>query len=138
MGLDGKTYAKTGRNENVIRKIEAPTVLRAAGDPPKEIQEFVGRVNTGTEEVSVARMVSPPGWSEPGQTPAFNEYTVVLKGTLVMETKEGSVRIDAGQSVIVEAGTWVRYATPEGAEYFAVCLPAFSPQHVHRDRAEKH
>ena len=117
----------------MIRKIEAPTVLRAAGDPPKQIQEFFGRVNSGTQEVSVARMVSPPGWSEPGQTPAFNEYTVVLKGTLVLQSAEGEVHVEAGQAVIVEAGTWVRYATPGGAEYFAVCVPAFSPQHVHRD-----
>jgi len=117
----------------MIRKIEAPTVLRAAGDPPKEIHEYIGRVNTGTDEVSVARMVSPPGWSEPGQTPAFNEYTVVLKGALVLHSKEGETRVEAGQAVLVEAGTWVRYATPEGAEYLAVCVPAFSPQSVRRD-----
>lgn len=117
----------------MIRKIETPTVIRAAGDPPKQIQEFVGRVNSGTEVVSVARMISPPGWSEPGQTPAFNEYTIVLKGRLVLQSNEGEVRVEAGQAVIVEAGTWVRYATPDGAEYVAVCVPAFSPHHVHRD-----
>lgn len=117
----------------MIRKIDRPTVIQAAGKPPKEIQEFFGRVNSGTAEVSVARMVSPPGWSEPGQTPAFNEYTVVLKGALCLRTETDEIRVEAGQAVMVEAGTRVRYATPEGAEYLAVCVPAFSPQTVRRD-----
>lgn len=115
--------------------IEKPTQIEAAGTPPKSIEEFVGRVNSGTNEVSIARMKSPCGWLEPGQTPEFDEYTVVLKGCLHVETKEGTIQAQAGQAVITKAGEWVRYSTPgaEGAEYVAVCLPAFSPDTVHRD-----
>ena len=118
------------------RIIVAPTVIPAAGEPPKIIEEFVGRVNSETANVSIARMTSPGGWSEPGQTPEFAEYTVVLQGELQVETRETVHRVTAGQAVIVAAGEWVRYSTPKlgGAEYFAVCLPAFSPQTVHRDR----
>ena len=113
--------------------IEKPTVIEAAGNKPKRIEEFVGRVNTGTGGVSVARMVSPAGWVEPGQTPEFDEYTVVLKGALRVETRESVLEVRAGQATITRAGEWVRYGTPEGAEYLAVCLPAFSPETVHRD-----
>lgn len=114
--------------------IESPTRVNAHGEPPKVIEEFVGRVNTGADEASVARMVSPPGWSEPGQTPQFNEYTVVLKGRLRVESREGVIEVTAGQAVVAHAGEWVRYSTPdEGAEYVAVCVPAFSPDTVNRD-----
>ena len=113
--------------------IETPTIVTAAGNKPKRIEEFVGRVNTGTDAVSVARMVSPAGWVEPGQAPEFDEYTVVLKGWLRVETRESAIDVRAGQAVVARAGEWVRYSTPEGAEYVAVCLPAFSPQTVHRD-----
>lgn len=113
--------------------ITSPTIIHAAGEPPKRIEEYIGRVNTGTAAASVARMVSPAGWSEPGQTPEFEEYTVVLRGELHVETREGILRVPAGQAIITHAGEWVRYFTPEGAEYIAVCLPAFSPGTVHRD-----
>ena len=113
--------------------IEKPTVIVAAGNLPKRIEEFVGRVNSGTEGVSVARMVSPAGWVEPGQTPEFDEYTVVLKGALRVETRDGAIDVAAGQAVVTKAGEWVRYSTPGGAEYVAVCLPAFAPGTVHRD-----
>jgi quercetin dioxygenase-like cupin family protein len=117
----------------MARLIDRPTVIEAAGNKPKRIEEFVGRVNSGTAAVSVARMVSPAGWREPGQTPEFDEYSVVLAGVLEVETKQGTLAVRAGQAVIVPAGEWVRYATPDGAEYVAVCLPAFSPATVHRD-----
>ena len=115
--------------------IANPTVVQAAGNKPKVIEEFVGRVNSRTDAVSVARMKSPPGWVEPGQTPEFDEFTVVLKGTLHIASKKGTLDVRAGQAVIVYRGEWVQYSTPEpeGAEYIAVCLPAFSPQTVHRD-----
>lgn len=114
--------------------VSTPSVIEAAGNKPKRIEEFVGRVNTETPAASVARMKSPPGWVEPGQTPEFDEYTLVLKGTLRVESKDGTVEVGAGQAVIAHAGEWVRYSTPEeGAEYVAVCLPAFSPDIVHRD-----
>lgn len=116
------------------RLIEKPTVIAAAGSPPKEIQEFIGRVNSGTSEVSVARMISAPGWKEPGQTPQFNEYTVVLKGALQVNLRDRQIVVRAGQAITVPAGEWVQYETPEGAEYVAVCVPAFSPGTVHRDR----
>lgn len=118
-----------------MKYIEKPTVMQAAGTPPKEIHEFIGRVNSGTTEVSIARMCSPQGWSEPAQTPAFNEYTVVLKGALLVTLNGRDVVVKAGQAIVVEAGESVRYSTPEpgGAEYMAVCVPAFSPQTVHRD-----
>lgn len=115
--------------------ISHPTRIEAAGLPPKIIDEYVGHVNTGTAVVSIARMLSPQGWSEPGQTPEFDEYTVVLKGTLQVETRDGILQVSAGQGIIVHAGEWIRYSSPgpEGAEYIAVCLPAFSPAMVHRD-----
>jgi mannose-6-phosphate isomerase-like protein (cupin superfamily) len=118
-----------------MRLIQKPAVIRAAGSPPKQIEEFIGRVNSRTSEVSVAKMTSPTGWSEPGQTPQFNEYTVVLKGTLRVKLKDKEMDVTVGQAIIVEAGEWVQYSTPHdgGAEYIAVCLPAFSPELVHRD-----
>ena len=117
------------------KHITSPTVVAAAGNLPKVIEEFVGRVNSKTDAVSIARMRSPGGWLEPGQTPEFDEYTVVLRGTLRVTTKQGSIDVAAGQAVIVHGGEWVQYATPEseGAEYIAVCLPAFAPGTVHRD-----
>lgn len=113
--------------------IAAPTVIEAAGNLPKRIEEFAGRVNNGESRLSLARMVSPPGWVEPGQTPEFDEYTLVLRGELHVESRQGTTVVGAGQAVLCKAGEWVRYFTPQGAEYVAVCLPAFSPQTVHRD-----
>jgi quercetin dioxygenase-like cupin family protein len=115
--------------------IERPTIVEAAGNKPKEIAEYVGRVNSSTSAVSIAMMKSPPGWVEPGQTPEFDEYTLVLRGTLRVEGRDGTIDVRAGQAVIAHRGEWVRYSTPEsdGAEYVAVCLPAFSPETVHRD-----
>ncbi|MGE5819360.1 MAG: cupin domain-containing protein [Deltaproteobacteria bacterium] len=115
--------------------ISAPTIVPATGQPPKIIEEFIGRVNSKTAAVSIARMTSPSGWREPGQTPEFDEYTVVLRGELQVETRQAVHRVGAGQAIIVHAGEWVRYSTPgaEGAEYVAVCLPAFSVDTVHRD-----
>lgn len=117
--------------------VPEPARIEAAGNKPKLIEEFVGRVRTGTEAVSVARMKSPTGWVEPGQTPEFDEYTLVLRGSLRVETREGVTDIEAGQAVIAPAGQWVRYSSPgpEGAEYVAVCVPAFSPGTVHRDES---
>lgn len=117
------------------KHIASPSVVKAAGNKPKIIEEFVGRVNSGTSKVSVARMKSPSGWVEPGQTPEFDEYTVVLTGLLRVTTREGVVDVHARQAVIVPAGEWVQYSTPgsSGAEYVAVCIPAFSPEVVHRD-----
>jgi mannose-6-phosphate isomerase-like protein (cupin superfamily) len=113
--------------------IDAPVRVEAAGDPPKVIEEFAGRAAGGEERVSVARMRSPAGWSEPGQRPEFDEYTLVLAGTLRVDGEGGGLDVLAGQAVLVRAGEWVRYSTPGGAEYVAVCLPAFSPETVHRD-----
>lgn len=115
--------------------IPKPTVIAAAGNKPKRIEEFVGRVNSGSGDLSVARMTSPSGWVEPGQTPEFDEYTVVLRGALRVTTRSGSLEVQAGEAVIVARGEWVQYSTPgaDGAEYIAVCLPAFSPDTVHRD-----
>jgi mannose-6-phosphate isomerase-like protein (cupin superfamily) len=117
-------------------KIDGPSIIEAAGTEPKRIEEYIGKVNSGTEAVSVARMVSPPGWQEPGQRPEFDEYTVVLNGRLRVESKDGVLDIRAGEGVITHAGDWVRYSTPppDGAEYIAVCLPAFTPESVHRDK----
>jgi len=116
--------------------IDKPTQVAAAGNKPKIIREFVGRVNTKTQAVSIAHMQSPRGWVEPGQTPAFDEYTIVLKGRLRVESKDGLLDVAAGQAVLTRAGEWVRYSTPEdAAEYVAVCLPAFSPETVRRDPA---
>ena len=115
--------------------IGGPTIIEAAGNKPKRIEEYVGRVNSKTQQLSVARMVSPSGWVEPGQRPEFDEYTVVLRGRLCVEFEHGVLDVRAGQAIITHAGEWVRYSTPdeEGAEYVAVCLPAFSPTTVHRD-----
>ena len=115
--------------------IESPTRIAAAGSQPKLIEEYVGRVNSATEALSIARMSSPAGWIEPGQTPEFDEYTLVLAGRLHVEHGAGSLDVRSGQAVLVRSGEWVRYSSPdpEGAEYVAVCLPAFSPQTVHRD-----
>ena len=115
--------------------IESPTIIEAAGTKPKLIEEFVGHVNSGTGDISIARMKSPAGWEEPAQTPDFDEYTVVLAGTLRVETRGGTLDVTAGQAVLAERGEWVRYSTPAegGAEYIAVCLPAFSPGTVHRE-----
>jgi mannose-6-phosphate isomerase-like protein (cupin superfamily) len=115
--------------------IDSPSRVEAAGTKPKLIDEFVGRVNTGEARVSVARMRSPEGWVEPGQRPEFDEWTVVLDGALHVEPEGGALDVRSGQAVLVRAGEWVRYSTPEagGAEYVAVCLPAFAPDTVHRD-----
>jgi mannose-6-phosphate isomerase-like protein (cupin superfamily) len=115
--------------------ISQPTIVQAAGNKPKVIEEFFGRVNSQTSDVSIARMRSPGGWVEPGQTPEFDEYTVVLRGALRVTTREGSIDVGAGEGVTVHKGEWVQYSTPgaEGAEYIAVCLPAFSMDTVHRD-----
>ena len=115
--------------------IPSPSIVKAAGNKPKVIEEFIGRVNTNSNDLSIARMRSPGGWVEPGQTPEFDEYTIVLRGTLHIVTKTGSIDVAAGQAIVVTKGEWVQYSSPEpdGAEYIAVCLPAFSPQIVHRD-----
>jgi mannose-6-phosphate isomerase-like protein (cupin superfamily) len=113
--------------------IESPVRVEAAGEPPKTIEEFAGRARNGEERVSLARMRSPAGWSEPGQRPEFDEYTVVLAGSIQVHGEDDMIEVRAGQAVLVRGGEWVRYSTPEGAEYMAVCLPAFSPDTVHRD-----
>lgn len=119
----------------MARLIETPTIVQAVGNKPKRIEEFVGRVNSGEAGVSIARMTSPAGWLEPGQTPEFDEFTLVLRGTLRVETKTGTLEVGAGQAVVTTGGEWVRYSSPHegGAEYVAVCVPAFSPATVHRD-----
>jgi mannose-6-phosphate isomerase-like protein (cupin superfamily) len=115
--------------------IDQPMVIEAVGNKPKIIEEYIGAVNSDTEELSVARMRSPSGWGEPGQTPDFSEYTIVLKGMLQVTTENRVYEVRAGQAIIVPAGEWVQYSTPseEGAEYFAMCLPAFTAATVHRD-----
>jgi hypothetical protein len=115
--------------------IESPSRVEAAGTKPKLIDEYAGRVNNGETRVSVAHMRSPAGWVEPGQRPDFDEYTLVIGGALEVEHDGGKLVVNAGQAVLTRAGEWVRYATPEGAEYVAVCLPAFSPDTVHRDES---
>jgi mannose-6-phosphate isomerase-like protein (cupin superfamily) len=117
--------------------IPRPTVVQAVGNKPKTIEEYAGRVNSGHHGVSVARMVSPEGWVEPGQRPSFEEITVVLRGLLRVEYPGGTIDVRAGQAVVTHRGEWVRYSSPEagGAEYIAICLPAFSPETVHRDSA---
>ena len=117
------------------RLIDRPTVIQAAGNKPKQIEEYAGRVNSGHAGVSVARMVSPEGWLEPGQRPEFEEITLVLRGLLRVEHERGALEVRAGQAVVTHPGEWVRYSSPEpgGAEYVAVCMPAFTPQSVHRD-----
>lgn len=115
--------------------VATPSVIEAAGNKPKIIEEYFGAVNSGHREISVARMRSPGGWVEPGQTPEFDEYTLVLRGSLRVESNDGILDVAAGQAILTRAGEWIRYSTPgeEGAEYVAICLPAFSPQTVHRD-----
>jgi mannose-6-phosphate isomerase-like protein (cupin superfamily) len=119
----------------MLKKIESPTIIKAAGNKPKIIEEFIGRVNSNTAAVSIARMKSPTGWVEPGQTPEFDEYTVVLNGMLRVKTKDAAFDVHAGEAIITPKGEWIQYSSPgpEGAEYIAVCLPAFSPDTVHRD-----
>jgi mannose-6-phosphate isomerase-like protein (cupin superfamily) len=115
--------------------IKSPSIIEAAGNKPKIIREYIGRINSSTQKISIARMTSPAGWGEPGQTPEFDEYTLVLNGTLKVETKEKIFIVKEGQAIITYAGEWIKYSTPEtdGAEYIAICLPAFSPETVHRD-----
>lgn len=124
------------RKDAMLQVIQHPSIIQAAGNKPKMIEEFIGRVNSKTDALSIARMTSPSGWIEPGQQPEFDEYTIVLKGMLRITTRDGVVDVAAGQAVIAHRGEWVQYSTPgaEGAEYIAVCLPAFSPQLVHRDQ----
>ena len=119
-------------------KIKKPTVIEAVGNKPKVIEEYIGFVNSQTSDLSIARMKSPSGWAEPGQKPEFDEYTVVLKGMLRVKTAEEQIDIHAGEAIVVKANEWVQYSTPddEGAEYIAVCIPAFSPDTVHRDEDE--
>jgi mannose-6-phosphate isomerase-like protein (cupin superfamily) len=118
--------------------ISDPTVIEAAGNKPKLISEFIGRVNTKTDDISIARMKSPGGWVEPGQRPDFDEYTLVLSGMLQVRTETGVIEVRAGQAIIAQRRQWVQYSTPEaeGAEYIAVCVPAFSPDSVHRDESD--
>ncbi len=122
----------------MAKVIGKPTEIHAHGDKPKLIQEYIGLVNTKSEEASIARMKSPGGWVEPGQTPEFNEYSIVLTGTLRVKTKNETFEVNAGQAFVAEKDEWVQYSTPcpGGAEYFAVCIPAFSPQLVHRDEKQ--
>ena len=117
-------------------KIKSPKIIEAAGNKPKIIEEFIGAVNTGTEAVSIARMTSPGGWVEPGQMPEFDEYTIVLKGMLRVKTKNETIDVHENEAIITHKGEWVQYSTPEaeGAHYIAVCLPAFSPDTVNRDK----
>jgi mannose-6-phosphate isomerase-like protein (cupin superfamily) len=119
----------------MVIKIDKPAIVESEGNKPKVIEEYIGRVNTQTQDVSIARMKSPSGWQEPGQKPKFDEYTVVLKGMLRLKTKAQVFDIYAGQAVIVKANEWIQYSSPdsEGAEYIAVCLPAFSQETVCRD-----
>ncbi len=113
--------------------VEKPSRVEAAGTPPKLIDEVIGRVNTNTANVSVAHMRSPAGWTEPAQTPEFDEYTYVLNGHVLVTHRDGAIDVQAGQAVITHAGEWVQYSTPDGAEYIAVCMPAFAPDTVHRE-----
>ncbi len=116
-------------------KINSPEIIKAAGNIPKVIEEYFGRINTKTSDISIARMISPAGWTEPGQRPDFDEYTVVLKGILQVKTRNKTFSIRSGEAIMVKAGEWVQYSSPEkgGSEYLAVCVPAFSPDTVHRD-----
>jgi len=115
--------------------IKTPTIIKAAGIGEKRIEEYIGRVNSGTKEISIARMKSPQGWFEPGQCPEFDEYTVVLKGTMKVVTKTGEFIVHEGQAIVTPKNEWIQYSTPfeGGAEYIAVCLPAFAPETVNRD-----
>ena len=114
--------------------ISQPTRIHAAGTKPKLIDEYIGRVNSKTKSASVAHMRSPVGWEEPGQRPEFDEFTIVLKGTVFVKHETGSLEVHEGQAVVAHKGEWIQYSTPDGAEYIAVCLPAFSPETVHRDQ----
>ena len=117
-----------------MKKISSPSIIESAGNKPKVIEEYVGRVNSGTNSISIAKMSSPTGWKEPGQKPQFDEYTIVLRGTLKVESRTETLIIKEGEAVIINSGDWVRYSTPnEGAEYIAICLPAFSLDTVNRD-----
>jgi len=119
----------------MVKKIAGPRIVKAAGNKPKQIEEYIGRANSDNKEISIARMISPRGWVEPGQKPEFDEYTVVLKGTLRIKLIDREIEVKAGEAIIVEKNEWIQYSTPYegGAEYMAVCLPAFSPDAVHRD-----
>lgn len=119
----------------MIKKINRPSIIESAGNKPKIIEEYFGRVNSQTDDLSIARMKSPGGWTEPGQQPEFDEYTIVFRGLLRVKTKEGIVDVCAGEAILVPGGEWVQYSTPapQGAEYIAVCRPAFAPDIVHRD-----
>ena len=117
-----------------MKKISSPSIIESAGNKPKVIEEYVGRVNSGTNSISIAKMSSPTGWKEPGQKPQFDEYTLVLRGTLKVESRTETLFIKEGEAIIVNSGEWIRYSTPnEGAEYIAICLPAFSLDTVNRD-----
>ena len=117
-----------------MKKISSPSIIKSVGNKPKVIEEYVGRVNSGTNSISIAKMSSPPGWKEPGQKPQFDEYTIVLRGTLKVESRTETLFIKEGEAVIVNSGEWVQYSTPNGsAEYIAICLPAFSLDTVNRD-----
>jgi len=120
---------------SMIQHIKTPTIIKAAGNKEKKIEEFFGRVNSGTSEVSIARMTSPEGWIEPGQTPDFNEYTLVIKGALKIVTREKEFIVSEGEAILTSSGEWVQYSSPfaGGAEYIAICLPAFSLDLVKRD-----
>lgn len=118
-------------------RIVRPAEIDAGGGIPKTILEFIGRVNTGTASVSIAKMQSAAGWSEPGQKPEFDEYTIVLRGTVCIKTRRGMCNITAGQAFVAPRGEWVQYSTPGGAEYIAVCVPAFSPELAHRDAEQR-
>ena len=133
LGLDEEQ--KVGETNGMAELIPVPTMIEAAGAPPKTISEFVGAVATGTREVSIALMESPAGWSEPGQRPEFDEYSLVIEGEILAESESGSITASAGQAIRSLAGEWVRYSTPAsgGARYVSVCVPAFSPTLVHRD-----
>lgn len=118
--------------------IKSPSVIESAGNKPKIIREYFGRVNSESDELSIAKMTSPQGWIEPGQTPEFNEYTFVLKGILKVETESENFEVKTGEAILTEKGEWIRYSTPfEETEYIAICIPAFSPNMVHRDDEEK-
>jgi mannose-6-phosphate isomerase-like protein (cupin superfamily) len=139
-GISTRAYAlaqydrrKISLNTTMPTLISHPTRIQAAGTKPKLIDEYIGRVNSKTARLSVAHMRSPAGWSEPGQTPEFDEYSVVLQGMLRVTHKDGHIDVHAGQGVVAYQGEWVQYSTPQGAEYIAICLPAFSPETVHRE-----
>ena len=130
-----KNNFKLITEENMPTHIKSASVIKSAGNKPKIIEEFIGRVNSNNTDISIAKMKSPAGWEEPGQTPEFDEYTIVLKGLLKVESKDEIFDVKAGEAIIAHKGEWVKYSSPsdEGAEYIAVCLPALSPDTVHRD-----